>query len=204
MIVAGIDLSLTATGIVIADAGMDISGPPACFKVAHDEVLRPGDRKGMERIAWTMSRIRALLLEHHVSDIAIEGYAFSKLTTHAHAQGELGGVVRLAIWQRGLSWWEVTPATLKKIVAGKGDARKDVMLREVFRRWQYEAVDSNAADAYALARALAGHHFGFERKADKEAWDKAERVAGRPTEGVHPDVFFLDASKIEWKTGDPP
>ena len=92
MIVAGLELSLTETGLVIANAWQDISGTPTCFEVVHRTVLRPKDRRGMERIAWTMSEVRSLLTAHGVIDLAIEGYAFSKLTTHAHAMGEFGGV----------------------------------------------------------------------------------------------------------------
>lgn len=185
MIVAGVDLALNATGLVIAHAAL--VGEEQIFDVRLAELVRPGERRGMERIAWVMSRVRGLVLEHGVQDLAIEGYAFSKLTTHAHEQGELGGVVRLSLWQRGISWWEVTPATLKKIVTGKGNAPKGAMLVEVLDRWKWKTSDDNLADAYALARCVASHHLGFSRRVDAQAWEKAERVEGRKiatTEGA--------------------
>jgi Holliday junction resolvasome RuvABC endonuclease subunit len=45
--------------------------------------------------------------------------------------------------------------TLKKYAAGKGNAKKQEMLMQIYKRWGLEFNDDNAADAYALGR-LAG------------------------------------------------
>ena len=38
---------------------------------------------------------------------------------------------------------------------GKGNAAKELMLKEVFRRWGYDTSSNDQADAYALARIAA-------------------------------------------------
>lgn len=173
MKVAGLDLSLRKTGIVIAEASA------GAFTVVHEERLDTEKLRGMERLWHVVRHVVRTMRQHGVEDVAIEGYAFAKADSHAHSAGELGGVVRLSLWRAGFSWHEVAPATLKKFVTAKGNAPKEVMLREVFRRWQYDAQDNNVCDAYALARFVAGAHVGFERKSDGEAWSKVSRVLGQ-------------------------
>ena len=42
--------------------------------------------------------------------------------------------------------------TLKKYASGKGNAKKQEMLLQIYKRWGVEFNDDNAADSYALAR----------------------------------------------------
>jgi crossover junction endodeoxyribonuclease RuvC len=47
--------------------------------------------------------------------------------------------------------------TLKKFAAGKGNAKKQEMLLQMYKRWGVEFNDDNAADSYALARLVSGN-----------------------------------------------
>ena len=47
---------------------------------------------------------------------------------------------------------KVPPMTLKKYASGKGNAKKQEMLLQIYKRWGVEFNDDNAADSYALAR----------------------------------------------------
>ena len=58
---------------------------------------------------------------------------------------------------------EVAPTSLKKFVTGKGNAKKDLMLLSVYKRWGFDTTNDNKADAYGLAqfgRALLGFDTG--------------------------------------------
>jgi Holliday junction resolvasome RuvABC endonuclease subunit len=103
-----------------------------------------------------------------VTDIAMEG---TVLASHSALKlGELAGLVKLTIWdyfdgnvnsvipyeehlRRPL---QVPPMTLKKYATGKGTAKKQEMLMQIYKRWNVEFNDDNAADSYALARLAAG------------------------------------------------
>lgn len=50
----------------------------------------------------------------------------------------------------------IPPMTLKKYATGKGTAKKQEMLLQIYKRFNVEFSDDNAADAYALARLAAG------------------------------------------------
>jgi crossover junction endodeoxyribonuclease RuvC len=55
--------------------------------------------------------------------------------------------------------------TLKKYAAGKGNAKKQEMLLQIYKRWGLEFNDDNAADAYALARLASKAHINEVEKA---------------------------------------
>ena len=115
---------------------------------------------GIERLAdirqWLSDNL-AYAEEHWViNDIAMEGTVLASQA--ALVLGELSATVRLAIFD----FFEeeddrrfplkVPPMTLKKYAAGKGNAKKQEMLLQIYKRWGIEFNDDNAADSYALAR----------------------------------------------------
>ena len=84
------------------------------------------------------------------------------LASHAAlVLGELSATVRLTIYdyfEEELKYpLKVPPMTLKKYAAGKGNAKKQEMLLQIYKRWGIEFNDDNAADSYALARLVAGY-----------------------------------------------
>jgi crossover junction endodeoxyribonuclease RuvC len=97
---------------------------------------------------------------NEIKDIAMEGTVLASQA--ALVLGELSATVRLTIFD----YFEddrrfplkVPPMTLKKYAAGKGNAKKQEMLLQIYKRWGIEFTDDNAADAYGLAR-LVGKNF---------------------------------------------
>lgn len=130
---AGLDLSLTATGYADSD------GDGGTFTTKT---------RGMERLAT----IRTFAVSFAVASdlVAIEGYSYGSKFSHSHALGELGGVIRLALWELGTDYVDVPPAVLKKWATGKGNANKDAVLAAAIRHG-YLGDDNNGADAYWLA-----------------------------------------------------
>ena len=129
MLVIGIDLSLTATGIAFAE------GPA---------LLKPGKLRGMARLAWLRDEILNLIPDCAI--VAIEGYAYGSHSS-SYDLGELGGVVRLALHEAGIVYVDVPPATIKGYATGKGNANKAEVLGAAIRRLGYERNDDNEADA---------------------------------------------------------
>jgi Holliday junction resolvasome RuvABC endonuclease subunit len=81
--------------------------------------------------------------------VLIENYAFGK-TNQAHQMGELGGVIRLMLFEEGYEFFVIPPTRLKKFLTGKGVADKNIILKEVFKRWKFDVDDDNVADALVL------------------------------------------------------
>jgi crossover junction endodeoxyribonuclease RuvC len=112
---AGIDLSLTSTGISI---GGDVS------------VIRVSS-KGVVRLNEISLKIVELFKDKLVSAVAIEGYSFASRNSQAHSIGELGGVVRLRLWEMGIPYVEIPPTSRAKFATGRGNAAKNEVVSSV-------------------------------------------------------------------------
>lgn len=102
-------------------------------------------------------------------DLAIEGTVLRSQS--ASVLGELSGVVKTwFLREYGYRPLQVPPTSLKKYVTGKGTGvQKNQMLLAVYKKWGVAFDDDNIADAYGLARFVAGGHtLAYE----KETYDK--------------------------------
>jgi len=115
------------------------------------EYSAPKNVKGIKRIQSFLDHTYATLVKHSPDLVAIEGYGFSNKHTIVTLV-ELGTAVRLACHHAMVPYIEVPPTSLKKFVTGKGNAKKDQMMLQVFKKWDYEAGTDNLADGYALAQ----------------------------------------------------
>lgn len=147
--VAGLDLSLNFTGVVVLDL---TTGDTRSTRI------QPGARRGVERLIYNASSVlefiasaRKDIRPHNTQGFAmIEGYAFGA----AHqlpALGENGGVVKVALHKAGIPFAMVAPGTLKKFVTGNGAAKKDEVIASIHAQWKVLAENSDEADALALA-----------------------------------------------------
>ena len=105
-----------------------------------------------------------------VQDVAMEGYAYG--SQMANMAGELGATVKLALYPT--KPLIVAPTSLKKYVTGKGNAgAKSQMILQVYKKWNVELLDDNAADSYGLARIASGY---ATTEYEKEVLGKLERA----------------------------
>jgi crossover junction endodeoxyribonuclease RuvC len=164
-VTVGIDQSLTGFALTVLD-----TQEPSI----HLTWVYKSPYFGIERLAdirqWLVDHLSYIEdeLEANISDIAMEG---TVLASHAAlVLGELSATVRLAIYdffdeedERRFPL-KIPPMTLKKYAAGKGNAKKQEMLLQIYKRWGIEFNDDNAADSYALARLASGNHISAIEK----------------------------------------
>lgn len=150
----GLDISLTSTGISTWAGESNVFTQPSEFS-------HPIDRYRFIRSSIAEVLSQDILHEGEVPVVAIEGYAFSKRSSHAHAQGELGGIVRLWLRENSFPYVEVPPMNLKKFVTGKGNATKSDMVSSVTLRTGVEWAGKGSedrVDAWGLRQMLLAHH----------------------------------------------
>lgn len=166
----GIDQSLTGFALTF----LNVNGPNHYITWVYKSEF-----KGVKRLAdiskWLSSKL-SILKNEYIQDIAMEG---TVLASHsALVLGELSATVKLTIWAYFMDYDHqdhlrtpllIPPMTLKKYAAGKGNAKKQEMLMQIYKRFGVEFNDDNAADSYALARLAAGIHLNA---VDKEIVDK--------------------------------
>lgn len=133
----GLDLSLTSTGFC-----SDSQNAAICSK-----------QKGMPRLAEIRDRVLERVQETEGPVIIVEGYSFGSKNSQAHATGELGGVVRLSLYEASIPFIEVPPTCLKKFATGKGNASKNEVISAMSAKtgivWSGSSAD-DMCDAFVL------------------------------------------------------
>lgn len=135
--VVGLDLSLAATGVV------QLKG-----QFRERETLTNKDN-GCKRLVSIRQQVLARCEDATL--VALENYAFAR-PNQAHQVGELGGVIRVALFEAGIRYIEVTPGQVKLFATGKGNSNKVQVAVSVAKRWGVEFADDNQYDAYVLAK----------------------------------------------------
>lgn len=147
MFYIGIDASLTATGIVVIDEDCKL----------HSSKLISSKKKDTERLI-DLEKIAKEYLSNYAPDrkltvmAFLENYSFGSRVGQAFSIGEWGGVLRVLLTKMGFEVVEVSPPTLKKFVTGKGNAKKEQMLLQVYKKYGQEFKSNDLCDAYGLAR----------------------------------------------------
>lgn len=133
----GLDLSLTSTGM---SYGKERS------------VIRT-NIKGPERLHLISLSILDSLTAVENPVAIIEGYSFASRNSQAHSIGELGGVVRVDLWRKGIPYIDVPPTVRAKFATGKGNAGKGEVMSAVSARtgivWSGSGAD-DMCDAWIL------------------------------------------------------
>ena len=89
---------------------------------------------------------------NELQTVYIEGPAYSSNGGFALQMGALHYYLRIFFRKNNINFKVITPGTLKKFITGKGTAKKELMLLNVYKKWNVEFEDNNLCDAYSLAR----------------------------------------------------
>ena len=149
-VAVGIDQSLTGFALSVVSVEFPSQHKTWVYKSEYRGIQRLADIKSWLNGMWLMFSLEGWI----VKDVAMEG---TVLASHsALALGELSATVKLELWSRSILPLQIPPMTLKKYATGKGTAKKQEMLLQIYKRYGVEFNDDNAADAYSLARLAAG------------------------------------------------
>lgn len=137
----GIDPS-TKTGFVVLDESGQV--------VEAKEINKPGIDPA--RMYFMINTIINEVLKHKNSkvELAIEGFGYA--SQQAIQLGGIGWGIRMKLFENDIDYIEVAPAQLKKFTGAKGNAKKDILAVEIFKRWGFESKSDNIRDAYVLAQ----------------------------------------------------
>lgn len=113
--IMGLDLSLTSTG----------------YSINQETGIISTNTKGPERLTRISNELINLVMSNPVDAVILEGYSFASRNSQAHSIGELGGVVRMRLWQVGVPYVEVPPTCRAKFATGKGNASKNEVISSI-------------------------------------------------------------------------
>lgn len=147
--VTGLDLSLRETGVARADGS---------FVIRYD---MPAHATPLQRVI----RLRDLgvLIDRACrgSDVVVMEGAFNG-PHQSWELGELHGVVKVTLYQRGIPFVPIAPAKLKKYATNNGSAGKDKMLAAAIRAG-FEGDNHNSADAFWLRHLGLGYYLNVSQ-----------------------------------------
>lgn len=159
MRIAGLDLSLTSTG----------------FSSESTLLAVQAKSKGILRLAEVRESIIQLVKENQVKFCVIEGYAYSTKNSQAHSAGELGGIIRISLFDLEIPYVDVPPTSRAKFATGRGNAGKSEVVSSISVRtgitWTGSGAD-DMCDAFILeemGRTVIGN--------ERYDWPKSHRDA---------------------------
>lgn len=147
--IVSLDLSLSATGLCLIDSGTAISG--SLIKTDKRDLSRLDE---IESVTCNWLDM-AIDLHRQRLVVILEGYGFS--TQFGILLGELGGIIRLALYRRNIETYTIQPTSVKKFITGQGKGEKSMVMKELYKRYSLDLNDNNLADAAALA--IMGYYF---------------------------------------------
>jgi len=138
--VVAFDLSLRNTGVGIFRYGWMHS----TASINTEKIKSYPDRLG--------AILKQVLIYVNAEDkVVIEDYAFHANMNSLTVLAELGGLVKFSLWRKTGSWPTlINPATVKKWITGKGNAKKEDIKLAIYKKYKLEFPNSDEADAFAL------------------------------------------------------
>ena len=147
MIIIGLDISLTGTGVVVLKDD----------QVVHEILIKskPPENKNniteIERLILIRDKMISLIKENPPDLVVIENMAFMAKGTSLTQLAYLNYSIRAYLWENGIKFLLVAPPSLKKFITGHGRAEKDEIMDIIFTKYHIAATDNNIADAFVLA-----------------------------------------------------
>ena len=147
---AGIDLSFTNTGIVIIDTTGKIV-EQALISTKHKKD-NPHDIE--ERIMFINTAVYEFLKKYSetLKFTLIEGLSFGSAGESTFQLAALNYFIRITLFQNKILFGSIPPTKLKKFVTGTGQCKKNLILKEVYKKWGMDFNDDNLCDAFSLAK----------------------------------------------------
>lgn len=140
----GIDPSYNGFAIIIVDKTGDI---------LQQKLINTDSKKEIEeRIIDLENEFGFVANIMHLQSVYIEGPSYSSNGAFQLQMGALHFYLRIFLFKKNINYKIIAPGTLKKFVTGKGNAKKNLILLNVYKKWNIEFNDDNLADAYSLAR----------------------------------------------------
>ena len=109
--------------------------------------------KGVERLIYIRNCVNEVIKKYreNIEMVGIEGYARGAMNRREEA-GELGGILRVLIYESFIAYTDIAPSQIKKFATGKGNTQKDHVLLAVYKKWGVEFRTNDEADAFVAAQ----------------------------------------------------
>lgn len=163
MNILAIDASLNSTGFAYVQEGTLFTG-----------IIPVKNLRGSARLYYIYGEVTKLLDAAEPDAVLYEDYSMGS-RGRVFDIGELGGVLKMEMYRRGIPTVLVPPKTLKQFATGNGNADKDAMREGLIDNFGYEISQNDEVDAALL------YEFGvryFEQGKRFKYTEKCKYIAG--------------------------
>lgn len=153
MNILSLDLSLNSTGWATWNGALTYGIIPGYTSKT------PGAYEDVRRISHDASHITSRVTDGTL--VVMEDFSFLSNNPGARENAGLAYLLRYWLYQHRVPYVLVSPKELKKFVTGTGNAKKELVLKEMYKRFDLDLSDNNEADACGLCfigRTLTGSY----------------------------------------------
>lgn len=105
----------------------------------------------MPRLSFIRNRIRNLILKFKPDLVIIEGYALHGFGRGASGLMEIGGIIRMTIFDLNIPYIQVPPLNAKAFISGFSTASKEMVISSIYESYDVLIENDNIADSFSLA-----------------------------------------------------
>lgn len=175
MKVIGIDPSISGTALVYINNGI----PKADYLIETSKIKQKVETQQdiillkLKKLKKIYSQVYSLLDSIKPDVIAIEGYSYlgvRSLTGQAEVTAMILFAIDKYLWRENSKTilLSIQPTQLKKFITDKGTAKKELMIKEIYKRFNFDTDNNNVADAFCLAKVAESYAMtDKERKQNK-------------------------------------
>lgn len=135
----GVDASLSSTGYAYQSKGRLVTG-----RITTDKL------RGTHRLVYLRKQLEKVMLLAAPTLVVYEDYAMGARGNNMFNIGELGGVLKTLIWEKGVDLLLIPPTTMKSVIAFSGRAEKADITKALETRFGLSVKQHDEADATGL------------------------------------------------------
>lgn len=139
----GMDFAYAKNGIVIINENADI--------ILQAIIVTTPKRSDEERLIQIYDFLDKIEQED-IKLVYLEGLSYGSQGRSVSQIGAVHYLTRIFLYKNKINYKIISPSELKKFITGKGNAKKDLMLLNIYKKFGIAYEDDNLADAYSLAR----------------------------------------------------
>lgn len=167
----GLDISLTSTGY-------SVDGVTGIIKVKS---------RNAERLHEISNAVLFICFEYSIDIVVLEGYSFASRNSQAHSIGELGGCIRMKLWENSIPYVEIPPTSRAKFATGRGNAGKTEVISSISAKTGLNFSGSGAddeCDAWILEQMCKTYLGDSQYQWTKEQLSALEKIDWSQLEGA--------------------
>lgn len=160
----GLDPSYNGFGIIVLEETGDI--------IEQKLLTTDSKLEAEDRIIELEKEFKFVANVHNLHMVYVEAPSYSSQGQFILQMGALHYYLRIFFRKHNTPYKVIAPGALKKYVTGSGNAKKELMLLNVYKRWNVEFSDNNLADAFSLARMALDEYMKTPEYLEKKIIDK--------------------------------